>query len=52
MFPVFNAAVALCVNGGLDCGFRRLVVRKWRIGGVVAGFWLFGFFMIVWRMGR
>ena len=28
------------------------VVRLRRLVGVVAGFWLFGFFMIVLRIGR
>ena len=37
MFPVFNAAV-----GGAEMA----------VGGVVARFWLFGFFMIAVRLRR
>lgn len=42
---VANTAVRWCGNG-------EMVVRKWRFGGVVAGFLLFGFFMIAVRLRR
>ena len=32
------AAVGWCGKGGLDCGFRRLVVLISAVGGAVAGF--------------